>query len=81
MNTEQTTIKRLPGHAATDWPILTRWHLAVAAAAALDSLRDYLNPTFTDDDRDADRAAELNQAVDTVHNILADARRRLEGTP
>ncbi len=61
-----------------DWPTLTRWHLAVAAAEALDALTDHLNPLFTDDDWDADRAAELHRAADTVHNILADAHRRLD---
>jgi hypothetical protein len=64
-----------------DWPTVTRWHLAVAAAEALDALTDHLNPLFTEDDWDAQWAADLERAADTVHTILADTRRRLEGTP
>jgi hypothetical protein len=62
----------------TDWPTLTRWHLAVAAAAALDALTDHIDPMFTEDDGDAQWAADLERATDTVHNILTDAHRRLD---
>jgi hypothetical protein len=60
-----------------DWDPVTRLRLAAAASNALGDLREHIDE---DDDWDAQWAAELNQAADTVHNIHKDARRRLKGT-